>query len=182
MLELYWGCLIFGVIFATVTILFGDLLDSHLDGFFHVFPLEHLEWLQPMVIIGGITIFGGMGLTLTRYTELAFSWVILFSLFTAILLSMLIYFLYIKPMRNCENSVGFFIRDLIGRTGEVTVPIPVSGYGEVLIKIGAGNTNQIAANYDNAELFVGTQVIVIDVRENVLYVSNCTEQNKGGVS
>lgn len=180
MLELYWGCLIIGGVFALLTVLFGDFLGGPFDGFFHVFPL-HIEWLQPTVIIGGITIFGGMGLMLTGYTELASGLVILFSLLTAILFCIFIYFLYIKPMRNCENSAGFFIRDLIGKTGEVTVPIPVNGCGEILIKIGAGNTNQIAVNQDNADLAVGTRVIVTDVRENVLYVSNYTEDNEGGV-
>lgn len=182
MLELYWGCLIFGVIFATLTILFGDLLDSHFDGSFHAFSLDHAEWLQPTVIIGGITIFGGTGVMLTRYTGLADSLVILFSLLGAIVLSVLLYFLYIKPMKNCENSSGFFMKDLIGRTGEVITPIPVTGCGEILIKAGAGNTNQIAASHDNIELSIGTQVVVIDVREKVLYVSAYTGHNKGGIS
>ena len=182
MQELYWSCLIFGVIFAIITILFGDLLGNHFDGYIYFFSLDHLEWLQPTVIVGGITIFGGMGLMLTKYTELVNSLVITFSLIAAIILSVFTYFIYIKPMKNCENSSGFFMRDLIGKTGEVVVPIPVIGCGEILIKIGAGNTNQIAASHDKVELSVGAQVIVIDVRENILYVSNYIGHNKGEIS
>lgn len=176
MLELYWGCLIFGVLFASITILFGDLLD----GYFHVFSLDHLEWLQPMVIVGGVTIFGGTGLLLTRYTEFMGPVVIVFSLLTAAILSILVYFIYIKPMKNCENASGFFITDLIGRVGEVLVPVPARGCGEVLIKIGAGNTNQIAASKDMVELPAGTQVVVATIREGILYVSHYKEQDKGG--
>lgn len=59
--ELYWGCLIFGVIFSIATILFADILDIIFDGFFLSLSLDHVECLQPMVIVGGITIFGGAG-------------------------------------------------------------------------------------------------------------------------
>lgn len=166
MLELYWGCLIFGVIFAIATIFFGDLFDVSLD---------HLEWLQPTVLVSGITIFGGTGVLLIRYTDFIGSVVVVVSLLVTTILSGLLYFVYIKPMKNCENSSGFFIKELIGKTGEVTIPVPASGCGEVLIKIGAGNTNQIAASNDKVEISAGTQVVVTDVREGILYVSSYKE-------
>lgn len=180
MLELYWGCLIFGALFATVTVLFGDLFDNVFHGYFHTVSLDHLDWLQPAVIVGGMTIFGGMGVLLTKYTELMSSVIIMLSLLVAMLLSVLLYFMYIKPMKNCENSSGFFLKELIGRTGEVMVPVPASGCGEVLIKIGAGNTNQIAASKEKVEIPAGTQVIVADIRDGILYVSSYNEQDKGG--
>lgn len=177
MLEIYWGCLIFGVFFAIVTIVFGDVSGSHLGG---CFSGDHLEWLQPTVIVGGMTIFGGTGVLLTGYTEFIGSVVIVLSLLVAALLSVIVYFVYIKPMKNCENSSGFFIKDLIGRTGEVMVPVPPSGCGEVLIKIGAGNTSQIAASNGKVEIPAGTRVVVNEIREGILYVTSYKEQNKGG--
>jgi membrane protein implicated in regulation of membrane protease activity len=180
MLELYWGCLIFGVIFAIVTVLFGDLLDSTSDGFLQVFSLDHLVWLEPTVVVGGVTILGGTGVLLTRYTKFTDSVVIIFSLLAAAMLSVLVYFVYIKPMKNCENSTGFFIKDLIGKTGEVMIPVPAIGCGEVMIRIGAGNTNQIAASKDKQEIPAGTQIVVVDISDGILYVSYYKEQDKGG--
>ncbi|HWR41921.1 protease [Sporomusa sp.] len=179
MLEIYWGCLIFGVIFAVVTLLFGDVLHSALS-VSPEFSFDHLAWLQSMVVVGGITSFGGAGVLLTGYTELTGSEVIMLSLFAAIVLSVLVYFVYVKPMRNCENSSGFFITDLIGKTGEVIVLIPAGGFGEVLIRIGAGNTNQTAASHDKVELPAGTRVVVAEIREGVLYVCRNNEQGGGG--
>ncbi len=60
------------------------------------------------------------------------------------------------------------------------MPLPASGYGEVLIRIGAGNTNQIAVSNDNVALAAGTQVVVTDVKDRILYVSNYQEQHEGG--
>lgn len=172
MLELYWGCLIFGVVFAVVIILFGDILDGPFNEILHVFSVDHFEALQPMSIVSGITIFGGMGLLLATYTNLMNSAVVAISLLVAIVLTIFLYFIYIKPMKNCENSTGFFIKDLIGKKGEVIVPISANGCGEVLIKIGAINTNQIAASNNKLDIPAGIEVVVVDAREGILYVSN----------
>lgn len=180
MLEVYWGCLIFGVIFALATILFADVLGHFLDSVLLTFSLDHLAWLQPLVIVGGMTIFGGSGVLLTRNTNLTGNEIIIISLLVATVTSILLYFSYILPMRSSENSSGFFMKELIGKAGEVVVPVPADGYGEVLIKIGAGNTNQIAMSYDKATFPAGTRVIVTNVKDGILYVSVYQEQNKGG--
>ena len=47
-------------------------------------------------------------------------------------------FLYIRPMERSENSSGYSMNELTGLIGEVLVPIPVVGFGEVMVKAGAG--------------------------------------------
>jgi len=89
---------------------------------------------------------------------------------SAVLLSSLVYFAYVKPMKGAESSTGFSVQDLIGKIGEVIVPIPAKGCGEVLIKIGAGNTNQIAASSDGEDIPAASRVVVAEVKEGVLYV------------
>ncbi|WP_418791176.1 NfeD family protein [Phosphitispora sp. TUW77] len=170
MLELYWGCLAGGVFFALITVIFGDILGDAFDGVLDALSFDHLDFLQPMVIVGGITVFGGTGATLTMYTSLDSFPVAVISLLAAILLSIAVYFLYVKPMKKTENSTGFSIQDLVGKFGEVTVPVPAKGYGEVLVKIGAGNTNQIAASFDGEELPAGIRVVVAEAKDSVLYV------------
>lgn len=170
MLEVYWGCFIAGALFAVITIVFGDFLGSVLDGLFDFLTLDHIDFFHPMVIMGGITAFGGAGVALTKATSLGALPVAVIALMMAVLLSFTVYFAYVKPMKGAESSTGFSIRDMIGKIGEVTVPIPAKGYGEVLIKIGAGNTNQIAASSDGEDIPAGTRVVVAEVREGVLYV------------
>jgi len=170
MLGFYWMCLIVGVIFALVTFLFTDVIGSLLDGLFDAISTD-VHVLDPVVIVGGVTTLGGAGITLTEYTDLPALVVLLLSLLIAVFLSMLVLFFYVKPMKNTENSTGFSMQDLVGKIGEVIVPVPAKGYGEVLIKIGAGHTNQIAASFDREEIQSGTRVVVIEAKDDTLYVS-----------
>lgn len=170
MLGFYWGCLTVGMIFAVVTIIFGDVLGDAFDGVFDFLSLDQVDFMEPMVIVGGITVFGGAGIMLSKYTTLEILPIAILAFIVAILLSMLIYFTYVKPMKNSENSTGFSVLDLVGKTGEVIIPIPNQGFGEILIKIGAGNTNQVAASLNGEEFPAGTMVIVAEVREDTLYV------------
>ncbi|SHH81804.1 protease [Desulfosporosinus lacus] len=170
MLEYYWICLIGGVLFAMVTIVFGDLLGDIFGGIFDSLSMDHLDFLQPMVLVGAITIFGGSGIMLSQYTLLDPFLTASVSLMIAIAVSILVYFSYVKPMKNSENSTGFSMKDLVGKIGEVIVPIPVGGYGEVVLKVGAGNTNQIAANLDRLEIPAGTRVVVGEIKDGVLFV------------
>ena len=171
MLEFFWGCLVTGVLLALVTVIFGEVIDSFFDGVLSFLSIDGADILNPMVLVGGVTIFGGMGIILTEYTSLWWLTVVALSLLSTIFCSVLLYFFYLKPMKNAENSIGYSIQEFSGKIAEVTVPIPAAGYGEVLIKVGATNTNQIAASFDHEVIQRGTRVVVVDVRHDTLYVS-----------
>jgi membrane protein implicated in regulation of membrane protease activity len=169
MAELYWSCVIGGVLFAFVTIIFGDVIGNFFDGVLDsLFP--HHDFLQPMVVCGAATSFGGAGILLSRLTSLGIVATAALSFVVALIVSVAVFFLYVKPMKEAENSTGFSIQDLIGKIGVVIVTVPATGCGEVMIRIGAGNTNQIAASFDKKEIKSGTRVVVAEVRDGVLYV------------
>lgn len=170
MLQVYWTCFIGGVLFALVTLILGDIIGHLFGSFFDSLSMHHLDVLQPVVLVGGITIFGGAGIMLSQYTHLASLPAVAISCMISVIISILIYFSYVKPMKNCENSTGFSIKDLVGKIAEVTVPIPVGGYGEVVVKVGAGNTNQIAASLEQAEIPAGVRVVVGKEEDGILYV------------
>ncbi len=170
MIDLYWGCLAGGIIFAVISLIFGDLLGDIFDGLFDAVSVDGVDFIHPMVIVGAITVFGGSGIILSQYTAMAPLRVVVLSLLSAMLVSILVYFAYVRPMKNSENSTGFSVQDLVGKIGEVVTPIPGNGCGEILIRIGAGNTNQIAASLDEEGLAVGTRVVVAEVKDHVLYV------------
>ncbi|MFD2171062.1 protease [Tumebacillus lipolyticus] len=164
MLELFYGCLIGGILFAVITLIFG-----------HLFHIAGPEAFDPVIIVGWITSFGGTGVLLTTYTSLA-TWTVVFLAVTvALFLSIMLFFFYVKPMKRSENSTAFSLQDLTGRIGEVSVSIPAEGYGEVVLKIGAGLTNQIAASFDREAVPTGTKVLVVEAKESTLYVSRYDE-------
>lgn len=189
MIEIYWGCLIGGVIFTIVALLVGDLIGGHGDvGHPGVGAADvghpgvgahdvggdghgwHLDFLKPAVIIGAITAFGGAGIMLSKYSALSSSWILPVAISIAAVMGAAVYLLYIRPLRNAESSIGYSINDLVGRTCEVIVSIPEAGYGEVLIHIGNGLVNHIATA-DGVALSRGSQAVVVDVEQGVLVVA-----------
>ncbi len=169
MQTVYWGCFYGGIFFAVVTIIFGDLLGDIFSGLDSL-SFDHLDFLSPMVIVGGITAFGGAGIMLERLTSLEILTVAILSLIIAIALSIFVYFIYVKPMKNAETSNSYTMSELVGKIGTVTIPVPEHGFGEVLIKIGAGNTNHIACSCDGEEFATGTRVVIVDIKDGVVNV------------
>jgi membrane protein implicated in regulation of membrane protease activity len=108
---------------------------------------------------------------LEHYAALAALLDAVIAIIAAVLVGILVFMFYVRPMQNSENSTGYSIHDLSGKLGEVLVPIPARGYGEVLIRTGAANTNQIAASYNGEDIASGARVVVVEVREDTLYVS-----------
>ncbi|MNI72659.1 putative membrane protein YuaF [compost metagenome] len=83
-------------------------------------------------------------------------------------------------MENSENSIGYSSTELPGKLGEVTVPIPSKGFGEVMVKFVAGNTLHTAASWDRRNIPAGALVVIVDSKDGVVHVSELyeTEQKK----
>jgi membrane protein implicated in regulation of membrane protease activity len=168
MQTLYLGCLALGVIFAIVSVLVGDLIGSALDG---IFDVVSLDFLNPAVLAGGVTVFGGAGILLTRYSTLDNGPIAALSLLTAAFMGFLLYLGFVKPMDKSQISNGFSMQDLPGKIGEITVPVPAQGYGEIMVKFGAGNSLHTASSFDHQPLPAGIKVVVVDVSDGVALVS-----------
>ncbi|MBB6452784.1 membrane protein implicated in regulation of membrane protease activity [Salirhabdus euzebyi] len=175
MVEVYWGCLVFGILFAFLSVILGDFLSDMFDGIFEFLSIDGPTFIQPMVIVGFITGFGGAGILLTDYTFFPQPLIIPLALLVATFLSVGVYFLYVKPMNRAESSTGFTYADLVGKVGEVSIPIPKEGYGEVVLSTIGGNTNQIAKSFDNVEIPVSEKVVVVEVKDDTLFVSKFNE-------
>ncbi|WP_424765892.1 protease [Paenibacillus sp. sgz302251] len=169
--ALFMACLIGGILYAVVSVVFGDWLGQVLDGALEFLSLDGPTWFSPTSFVGGITAFGGAGLLLYRYSAFGMTAILFFSLLIAIVAGAGVFFLYIRPMEESENSIAFSIHGLSGVLAEVLVPIPASGYGEVMVKVGAGFTNQIAASFDGIAIAGGAKVVVVEVKDDTLYVS-----------
>ncbi|MCZ8515972.1 protease [Paenibacillus filicis] len=177
MIALYWSLLAVGVLFAVLSVLIGDIIGSALDGAFEFISMDALHWFQPTVLFSGLTVLGGAGVLLTRYSPLPAAAVLALSLLLAAGLGIAMYLLYVKPMRSSENSVAYSMKELAGSIGEVSIPIPAKGYGEVLLRIGGGVTNQIAASFDQRSIAAGLRVVVVEVKDDTLYVSPMDDQD-----
>lgn len=180
--ALYMGCLVGGVLFAVVSVLIGDIFGNWIDGMLDFLHTDFLQtdFLKPVVLASGVTGFGGAGLLLDRYSGLVSSAVLLLAIAAALALCVLVYFAYVKPMQSSENSTGYSESEMAGKIGEITIPVPPEGFGEVMVRLVGGNTLHIAASWDKWEIPAGTSVVVIDVRDGILYVSELDERKRRG--
>lgn len=172
MVEVYWACLVGGVIFSLVALIAGDFFSHGLDAPGHFgHGLEHFDYLNPTTIVAGITAFGGAGIVLTKYADLAGLPGAILSFVLAVGVSVILHLLYVRPMRRSENSVAFSMHELPGHVGQITIPVPEKGYGEVMIRIGASNICEIAASHDGTPMKAGDTVVVTEVRGDTLIVA-----------
>jgi membrane protein implicated in regulation of membrane protease activity len=174
--ALYWGCLIGGVLFTFVSVLLGDLLGQWLDG---IFDALSMDFLKPTVIAGAVTGFGGAGILLGRYSGLGNQGVFWLGLGIAAALGVLLYFAYVVPAERSENSTGFTEKELPGQIGEVSIPIPAEGFGEVMVKRVGGHSLHIAASWDKQDIAAGNRVVIVDFREGVAHVAELENRTKG---
>lgn len=166
MLDIYWICLFGGMVFSVVALLFGDVLDGIADGAFEV-----LDVLDPLSIVGGLTVFGGAGVVLTETAGFGVGTTAALAAAIGFTLAVAMHFVYVRPMKRSENSTGFSIREYHGKIGEVITAIPAEGYGEVIVRMGASNTFRTAASFEGTPIERGTRIVVVEIRDGDLLVT-----------
>lgn len=174
MTEIYWTCLIGGMLFSVLTFLLSDFFDHGIGGDTSA-GVEHGEIalgdiFHPIIIVSAIMAFGGAGLITERVADVDAVSEGAIAAAVALVLSVGLYFLYVKPMRNRENSVSYSMAELPGRIGRISTPIPVGGYGEVQLSIAGSNVYQIAVSMDGIAIPEGCEVVVVDIQEHALCV------------
>lgn len=172
--TVYLVCLVVGFVYAIVTLLTGDAISDMLGEM-------HLPVFQPILLVSGITAFGGAGFLLSRLTDMTAAAVCILAILIGILLAMAAYFLWVKPMDKAETSTGFSMNQLPGKIGEVGTAIPAKGLGEVYVSMVSGTTYHMAASVDSEPIPAGTRVVVVEVRDHVLYVTPFPDMYEKGV-
>ena len=163
MYGIYFYCLVVGAFLSIIFLLFDEVIC--LPGPFNL-----------LVLTSFITIFGGSGLFLLDFEFLSLDWVFINAILISFGFTSIFYFIYLKPMRESENSVAFSIQDLVGTLGEMLTSVQGNAYGEVLIRFGASYTSQIAASTSGDMIVKGAQVRIDLVKEGILYVSLVSEK------
>ncbi|MGN7469434.1 NfeD family protein [Brevibacillus sp. SAFN-007a] len=161
--TVYMVCLVIGLMYTVFSLLFGDTVSEWLGQL-------HLPLFQPITFVSGLTAFGGAGYILSGFPSLSAWMVFAFAVVIGAGLAVLAHFLWVRPMSRVENSTGYSMAQLGGKLGEVGTTIPAEGLGEVFLPMISGTTYHMAASLEGKTIPQGTRVVVVEVRDHVLYV------------
>ena len=171
--HVYLVCFLAGLVLLVLDILLGSVsgllnldlgvdvgadldldMDLDMDMDLDVDGVGTASWLplQPMCILAGVTVFGGVGAVQSVIFQVA--WPAWLGAAVAALLGLVTAFgvdrLVLRPLKN-NRAEALAANALVGQTAEVTVRIRPGAFGEVSIKNERGILNYRAQWYDDAE-------------------------------
>jgi membrane protein implicated in regulation of membrane protease activity len=159
--SFYLTVLIVSGIITLLYLLFGDIAEG---------IAEAAGFLNPILIMTFITFTSASGYLLEILSSLNHLLIIIISVFIALGLDILLNVFVLVPLSKAEESLVYTTRSLKGRVGEVIIPIPVDGFGEVLIKNTSGTIAKAAASFENKAIAEGDKVLIVEVKDGVLKV------------
>jgi hypothetical protein len=162
--QIYLYLLAGGVILLIAILLLGDLLDA-VTGHLDVLPFGPSEVVLFASFLGGTglifqKLIGNKGL----YTLPIF----IVSAITAFMLTFLISYFFLKPLKHMESSSSVDLEDLVGRKGMITMEIKegIGSLGEVKVEHDLGYIFRTAISRDGNALPLDTEVVVWEVKDN----------------
>ena len=152
------------IVIGCTTILYfflADVVDVSIDG---------VVFLDPAVILSFISFMAAAGYLLERFTPFSNGLVVLIAIVIACGLTVLLYVFLLLPIRSAEVSLVYTEKSLEGQIGKVIVPIPVDGFGEIVIESVNGMISKRAASYHNVEIPYDKPALIIEIKESTAYV------------
>ncbi|WP_087941730.1 NfeD family protein [Bacillus kwashiorkori] len=166
--TVYLWVLIIAGAFTLLYILFGDLLDG---------VFEALPFFNPALIFVFLVFLSATGYILELATSLSSILILIIATVGALILTILLNIFVFVPLKSAEESLVYREDSLKGRVGKVIIPIPKDGFGEVIIDSNSGRIAKSATGFDNEEIKEGIDVLIIDVKNGVLYVRPYDEKS-----
>lgn len=168
-LNIYIGCLTFGLFYALFAIFFGDHggIDSH--------DIDHggtdgISPLKPIVIATFITLFGGFGIIGNFISSLAAIFVFLLAVLAGFVGAALIFYTVVVPMYKCQSNSVVSNENVKNVSGNVITPISSDGLGEISYTVGDIRYTSPAKSLSEEEIEKGTDVVIVDIKDNVASV------------
>jgi membrane protein implicated in regulation of membrane protease activity len=147
-------------------------IDFHVD---HAPSFDHgsvgVSPLSPITIASFVTSFGGLGLIGTQLLWLPDPVSLVFAAAGAACIAAGMFLFYSRVLVAGEGSSTVRLADLSGRTGEVIIPIPKNGLGQVAFVARGTRATRGARSADGTAIPRGTIVTIQSVTGNTVIVS-----------
>ena len=159
--QIYLVVLIFVGLGTILYMFFGDVAEGIGEG---------IPILNPSVILSFITMMAAAGYILEKLTWFSSGVNIVVAVILGAILSTLFYLFVLVPLKSADVSLAYTEESLGGQLGKVIVPIPIDGYGEVVIESASGMISKRAVGFDNEAIDYDTTVLIVEVKEGTLFV------------
>lgn len=174
--QIYLYLLVGGVVLLVVILLLGDIMDA-ITGHLDVLPFG------PSEIVLFASFLGGVGLLLQKLFSSVFPSIsiLIVSGIASFLLTFLISYFLIRPLKHMESSSAVDLEDMVGRKGIITMEIKEGSesLGEVKVEHDLGYIFRTAISRDAKALPLDTEVVVWEVKDNrfVVYQKSVSNEN-----
>ena len=158
--RIYMYILLAAGALTVLYVFFGDIA-----GFGEVLPM-----FKPTVVLAFIIFGAALGFLLETATQFNEWSILLIAAAVAAVLDLLFYFFILLPLSAAESATAYSEDSLPGQVANVVIPIPVDGYGEVILETYAGAISKRATGYDNEAIGQDQKVLIIEVNDSTLYV------------
>ncbi|MBO0589033.1 hypothetical protein [Sporosarcina sp. E16_8] len=159
--QVYLVALIIAGLATLLYIFFSDMAE----GIGEVSP-----FLDPAVVLAFTTFVAACGYILELVTTWNSGLILAIALVTAFVLDLLLYLFVLLPLKSAEVSLAYTDESLMGRVGKVIVPVPVDGFGEIVIESVNGVISKRAVGYENTAIEYGKEVLIIEVKDGTFIV------------
>lgn len=153
-----YGLIVIGLI-TILYVLFADAIDGMDSGI-----------LNPTTILTFLLFICATGFILLKFTNWNDEIIIIVALVISSILTFLLYFFVLVPLASAEVSTAYTNESLQGQVARVIVPIPIDGYGEIVIETVNGIISKRAVGYDKEEIDYDKQVLIIDIEDGTFLV------------
>ena len=162
-IELIYLTILIGIGCLTVVyLLFADMADGAVDG---------IPFLDPAVILSFITFTSASGYIFERFFSFTSAVNLIISIIIACIFTALIYYFLLVPLRAAEVSLAYTDESLEGQVGKVIVPVPLNGFGEMVLETVNGIISKRTASYHGVEIPYDTQVLIIEMKDGTAFVA-----------
>jgi membrane protein implicated in regulation of membrane protease activity len=162
--HIYFYLLVGGVILLIIVILLGDIMDA-ITGHMDVLPFGPSELVMFASFLGGI---GLIFQKLTSFIGLPSISILIVSVIVSIILTFLVSYFFLRPLKHMESSSAVDLEDMVGRKGIITMEIRegADALGEVKVEHDLGYIFRTAISRDQKALPLNAEVVVWEVKDN----------------
>jgi membrane protein implicated in regulation of membrane protease activity len=177
----------FGLLFLLIMLFAGEAFgghEAHVEG--SIGGHEGMDTgpgpsiFSARVMAAFLTAFGGGGV-ISRYYHLSHPASSGVGIGSGVVLAGLVY-QFARILHSQQASSEVRMSGLIGKSAEVTVPIPKGGVGQITVVAWGERSTQIARSADGGAIPNGTEVVITDLRGDSLVVTHAAASKPGGQS